>query len=122
MRRGLALTVGLVTAMVLLQVLPEERRQGPTCAGQVCDLAWMVAVVALRSRGPRLATLLHLWGLILVTQAFTAPDRVLPFPDVRRVMPWWTRSRCGPRSCSPSAWARPRIGHEARGDGTMATL
>lgn len=55
---------------------------------QLCDVAWIVAVVALWTGQPTLLALLHFWGLTLTTQAMLTPDLVSQFPDPRYIGFW----------------------------------
>jgi len=75
---------------------------------QICDFAWLVAVVALLTRGDHWAALLYYWGLTLSLQGVLTPDLDQVFPDpqffgfwVRHLTPVWAAiylvaARAGP--------------------------
>ncbi len=83
--------VGIVaTALPLqvLQLLPSDWDFDTSLPLQLCDLAWMVAVVALWTRAPWAAALTYYWGLTLTTQAMVTPALVQDFPHPRYVGFW----------------------------------
>lgn len=49
---------------------------------QLCDLAWMVAVVALLTRVRWASDLLYYWGLTLTVQGLITPALVFGFPHI----------------------------------------
>jgi hypothetical integral membrane protein (TIGR02206 family) len=75
---------------------------------QVCDVAWLVAGVALLTRGTRWSALLYYWGLTLSLQGVITPNLDQAFPDprffgfwVRHLVPVWAAlylvgARAGP--------------------------
>jgi len=75
---------------------------------QICDLAWVVAGVALLTRGARWSALAYYWGLTLCLQGVLTPhlDQVFPEPQffgfwVRHLAPVWAAvylvaARAGP--------------------------
>jgi hypothetical integral membrane protein (TIGR02206 family) len=75
---------------------------------QVCDVAWLVAGVALLTRGARWSALLYYWGLTLSLQGVVTPNLDQLFPDprffgfwVRHLAPVWAAlylvgARAGP--------------------------
>jgi hypothetical integral membrane protein (TIGR02206 family) len=75
---------------------------------QICDLAWLVAGVALLTRRPRWSALLYYWGLTLCLQGVLTPDLDQVFPDplffgfwFRHLAPVWAAvyligARAGP--------------------------
>lgn len=63
---------------------------------QICDVAWLVAGIALLSRRPRWSALLYFWGLTLSLQGVITPDLDTVFPHlqffgfwVRHLTPVW---------------------------------
>ena len=63
---------------------------------QICDFAWLIAGVALLTRGARWSALLYFWGLTLSLQGVLTPDLDQVFPDpqffgfwVRHLAPVW---------------------------------
>jgi hypothetical integral membrane protein (TIGR02206 family) len=53
---------------------------------QLCDLAWMVAVVALWTRRREVASVLYFWGLTLTTQGLITPHLDFEFPSFEFIM------------------------------------
>lgn len=91
--RVLAVTVLAVT--VPLQVLyftPSYWSLERTLPLQLCDLAWMVAVVALWTHRRWAAALTYYWGLTLTTQAALTPDLAAEFPDPVFLLFWGMHS------------------------------
>ncbi|GAA1476251.1 hypothetical protein GCM10009623_06970 [Nocardioides aestuarii] len=83
--------VGIVaTALPLqvLQLLPSDWDFATSLPLQLCDLAWMVAVVGLWTRAPWAAALTYYWGLTLTTQAMLTPALVQDFPHPRYIGFW----------------------------------
>lgn len=75
---------------------------------QICDLAWLIAGVALLTASSNLSALLYYWGLTLSLQGVLTPDLNQVFPDlqffgfwVRHLAPVWAAvylvgARAGP--------------------------
>jgi hypothetical integral membrane protein (TIGR02206 family) len=83
--------VGIVATAVplqVLQLLPSDWDFATSLPLQLCDLAWMVAVVGLWTRAPWAAALTYFWGLTLTTQAMLTPALVMDFPHPRYVGFW----------------------------------
>lgn len=88
-RRGFALLIPCFTVpMQVWQLLPGDFDRATSLPLQVCDLAWVVAVVALWTRDWRAAALLYFWGLTLTVQGIATPSLQQAFPDPRYVMFW----------------------------------
>lgn len=77
--------VSIALPMQLLQFTPSEWDLQTSLPLQLCDLAWVVAAIALWTRSPLAATLCYFWGLTLTTQAIFTPTLTTPFPELR----WW---------------------------------
>lgn len=85
-RRGLALAILAFTVpLQVLQLLPGDFDLDTSLPMQVCDLSWMLAVLALWTRRPGASALLYFWASTLVTQAIVTPSLQQAFPDPR----WW---------------------------------
>lgn len=88
-RRGFAVLVVCFTVpMQVLQLLPGDYDVATSLPLQLCDLAWVVAVVALWTRNGAAAALVYYWGLTLTVQGIVTPALSQPFPDPRYVMFW----------------------------------
>lgn len=88
-RLGFALVIPLFTVpMQVLQLLPGDFTLGTSLPFQVCDLAWILAVVALATRKPMVTQVLYYWGLVLVPLAIATPSLEQEFPDPRYFMFW----------------------------------
>ncbi len=88
-RRGFALLIPFFTVpMQVLQLLPGDFDLGTSLPLQVCDLAWVVAVVALWTRHWAATALVYYWGLTLTVQGILTPSLQQAFPDPRYVMFW----------------------------------
>lgn len=86
-----ALAVAIVVFTVPLQVrqwLPGRFDLDTSVPVQICDLSWVVAVVALWTRAERPSALLYYWGLTLTVQAVVTPTLGADFPDPEFVMFW----------------------------------
>jgi hypothetical integral membrane protein (TIGR02206 family) len=70
----------------VLQLLPDDYDVDTSLPLQLCDLSWMLAVVALWTGRARAATLLYFWGLTLTVQALVTPTLDQAFPDPRFFM------------------------------------
>ncbi|QNF93253.1 TIGR02206 family membrane protein [Janibacter indicus] len=87
--RGFALV--LVAAVLPLQVLdhlPGNFQLGVSLPLQLCDLAALVAVIALWTRNHTAICVTYLWGLLLTPQALVTPALAADFPDPRFVVFW----------------------------------
>jgi hypothetical integral membrane protein (TIGR02206 family) len=88
-RRAFAVVIPLFTVpMQVLQLLPGDFTLGTSLPFQVCDLAWILAVVALSTRNRWATELLYYWGLVLVPLAIATPSLQQAFPDPRYFMFW----------------------------------
>lgn len=88
-RTAFAIVIPLFTVpMQVLQLLPGDFTLGTSLPFQVCDLAWILAVVALATRGRRVTQVLYYWGLVLVPLAIATPSLQQAFPDPRWFMFW----------------------------------
>ena len=88
-RRGFALVIPCFTVpMQVLQLLPGDYDVGTSLPLQLCDLAWVAAMVALWTRHWAATALVYFWGLTLTVQAILTPSLVEQFPDPRYVMFW----------------------------------
>ena len=88
-RRGFALVIPIFTVpFQVLQLLPADFTWGTSLPLQVCDLSWIVAVVALWTRHRLALALLYYWALVLDLQAVVTPSLGQAFPDPRYFMFW----------------------------------
>jgi hypothetical integral membrane protein (TIGR02206 family) len=88
-RRGFALLIPCFTVpMQVLQLLPDDYDIGTSLPLQLCDLAWVAAMVALWTRHWMATALVYFWGLTLTVQGIVTPSLVQVFPDPRYVMFW----------------------------------
>jgi hypothetical integral membrane protein (TIGR02206 family) len=88
-RRGLAVLIPLFTIpMQVLQLLPGDYDLATSLPLQLCDIAWVVAVVALWTRNAAAAALVYYWGLTLTVQGILTPALSQQFPDPRYLMFW----------------------------------
>ncbi len=88
-RRCFALLIPCFTVpMQVLQLIPAEYDVGTSLPLQLCDLAWMAAVVALWTRHWTATALVYFWGLTLTVQGIVTPSLQEAFPDPRYVMFW----------------------------------
>src|SRR5690349_13723446 len=61
-RRGFAVVIPCVTVpFQVLQLLPDNFDAGTSLPLQLCDLAWMAAIVALWTRNPFATALVYFW-------------------------------------------------------------
>lgn len=79
-----AVVVAFNVAMLVYRVLPANWNIGESLPLQLCDLAWMVSVIALWTRQQLASSLLYYWGLTLtpqavITPALNAPDFPSPY-------------------------------------------
>ncbi len=88
-RRAFALVVACFTVpMQVLQLLPQDYDIGTSLPLQLCDLAWVAAIVALWTRHRLATALVYYWGLTLTVQGIVTPSLGEVFPDPRYVMFW----------------------------------
>ena len=88
-RRGFALLIPCFTLpMQVLQLLPGDYDVGTSLPLQLCDLAWLAAIVALWTRHPAATALVYYWGLTLTVQGIATPSLSETFPDPRYFMFW----------------------------------
>lgn len=87
-RRGFALLIPVFTLpLQVLQLLPSDYVVATSLPLQLCDLAWVVAVVALWTRHWSAVALIYFWAPLNL-QAVLTPALVQGFPDPRYVMFW----------------------------------
>jgi len=77
--------VAVALPLQLLQFTPSEWSLQTSLPLQLCDVAWLVAAIALWTRSRLAATVTYLWGLTLTTQSILTPAMTTPFPELR----WW---------------------------------
>ncbi len=88
-RRGFALLIPCFTLpMQVLQLLPADYDIGTSLPLQLCDLAWVAAIVALWTRHPLATALVYFWGLTLTVQGILTPSLQETFPEPRYFMFW----------------------------------
>lgn len=88
-RRGFAVLIPCFTVpMQVMQLLPGDYDLATSLPLQLCDLAWVAAVVALWSRHWAATALVYFWGLTLTIQGIVTPALSQPFPDPRYLMFW----------------------------------
>ena len=88
-RRGFALVILCFTIpMQVVQLLPSDYSLGTSLPLQLCDFAWIAAVVALWTRHWSATALVYYWGLTLTVQGIITPTLVQPFPDLRYIGFW----------------------------------
>ena len=88
-RRAYALLIPCVTVpMQILQLLPGDYDVGTSLPLQLCDLAWIAAIVALWTRHWAATALVYFWGLTLTVQGILTPSLSELFPDPRYFMFW----------------------------------
>jgi hypothetical integral membrane protein (TIGR02206 family) len=88
-RRGFAVAVLCFTVpFQVLQLLPSDFDLGTSLPLQYCDIAWMVAVVALWTRARWAVALTFFWGLTLTIQGILTPSLGQDLPDPRYFMYW----------------------------------
>lgn len=92
---GKLLAVAIMTFTIPLQILyftPEYWSLERTLPLQLCDLAWMVAVLGLWTHRWWAVGLTYYWGLTLTTQAVITPDLTAEFPDPVFILFWGMHS------------------------------
>lgn len=88
-RRGFALLIPCFTVpMQVLQLLPDDFTLGTSLPLQLCDLAWVAAIVALWTRHWAAIALVYFWGLTLTVQGIITPSLEQTFPDPRYIGFW----------------------------------
>jgi hypothetical integral membrane protein (TIGR02206 family) len=88
-RRGFALLIPCFTVpMQVLQLLPGDYDIATSLPLQLCDFAWMAAIVALWTRHWAATALVYYWGLTLTVQGILTPSLEELFPDPRYFMFW----------------------------------
>jgi hypothetical integral membrane protein (TIGR02206 family) len=88
-RRGFALLIPCFTLpMQVLQLMPRDYDIGTSLPLQLCDLAWVAAIVALWTRHWAATALVYFWGLTLTLQGIATPSLGEAFPDPRYFMFW----------------------------------
>lgn len=87
--KGFAVLIPVVTIpLQVLQFLPADWNFDTSLPLQLCDLAWIAAVIALWTRRRWAVGLIYFWGITLTTQAMLTPDLASNFPEPRFVMFW----------------------------------
>jgi hypothetical integral membrane protein (TIGR02206 family) len=87
--RGFAVVLAAFTIpLQVRQWLPADFDIRTSIPIQICDLAWMVAVVALWTKDRRASALLYYWAFTLSIQAVITPTLGKDFPDPDFVMYW----------------------------------
>jgi hypothetical integral membrane protein (TIGR02206 family) len=71
-----------------IDFLPGNYDPQTTWPMQLCDLAWVAAVVALWTHRPTPVALTYYWGLALTTQALITPALNNDFPDAKFLAYW----------------------------------
>jgi hypothetical integral membrane protein (TIGR02206 family) len=88
-RRGFALLISCFTVpMQVLQLLPGDFNFATSLPLQLCDFAWVGAIVALWTRHWAATGLVYFWGLTLTVQGIVTPSLSEVFPDPRYFMFW----------------------------------
>ena len=88
-RRGFALLIPCFTVpMQVLQLMPSDWDLHTSLPLQLCDFAWIAAVVALWTRHWSATALVYFWGLTLTVQGIITPDLASVFPDARYIGFW----------------------------------
>ena len=88
-RRGFALLIPCFTIpMQVLQLMPGDYDIGTSLPLQLCDLAWLAAIVALWTRHWAATALVYYWGLTLTVQGIVTPSLAETFPEPRYFMFW----------------------------------
>ena len=72
----------------VIDFLPGNYDLQTTLPLQLCDFAWIAAVVALWTHRPTPVALTYYWGLALTTQALITPALNLDFPDPKFIAYW----------------------------------
>lgn len=72
----------------VIDFLPDNYSLHTTLPIQLCDLAWVAAVVALWTHRPIPVALTYFWGLTLTSQGLITPALDSPFPDPKFLAYW----------------------------------
>jgi hypothetical integral membrane protein (TIGR02206 family) len=87
--RGFAVAIPLFTVpLQVVDFLPGNYSLSTTLPIQLCDIAWMAAVVALWTHHRYPVALTYFWGLVLTPQALITPALNSPFPDPKFLAYW----------------------------------
>lgn len=87
--RMFALAIPFFTVpMQLIDLTPGRFDLDTSLPLQLCDFAWVVAVMALWTRHRYFVGLTYFWGLSLTTQAMLTPDLASDFPDPKFLGFW----------------------------------
>ncbi len=88
-RRGFALLIPCFTVpMQVLQLLPRDFDLAISIPLQLCDFAWIAAIVALWTRHWSATALVYFWGLTLTMQGIVTPSLTDLFPHPQYFMFW----------------------------------
>ncbi len=88
-RRGFALLIPCFTVpLQVLQLMPGQYDLSTSLPFQLCDLAWVAAMVALWTRHWAATALVYFWGLTLTVQGIITPSLQDLAPDPRYFMFW----------------------------------
>jgi hypothetical integral membrane protein (TIGR02206 family) len=88
-RRGFAIAIPCVLIPLQLpQLMPDDFDAGTSLPLQLCDLAWISAIVALWTRNRYATALVYFWGLTLTVQGIVTPSLAETFPETRYFMFW----------------------------------
>jgi hypothetical integral membrane protein (TIGR02206 family) len=74
--------------MQVLQLMPGDYDIATSLPLQLCDFAWIAAIVALWTRHWLATALVYFWGLTLTVQGIITPSLGEVFPDPRYFMFW----------------------------------
>lgn len=83
--------IGICVVMIPLQVidfLPGRYSTTTSLPLQLCDIAWVTAVIALWTRRRLPTILVYFWGLSLTTQALVTPWLAQDWPDPKFTLFW----------------------------------
>ena len=88
-RRAYALLIPCFTVpMQVLQLVPAEFEFNKSLPLQLCDFAWVAAIVALWTRHWAATALVYFWGLTLTIQGIITPSLTDLFPHPQYFMFW----------------------------------
>jgi hypothetical integral membrane protein (TIGR02206 family) len=83
-RRAFALAVALFAgSLQVYQLTPGDWDLGTSLPLQLCDLAWLAAVIALWTRNPWASAFTYYVGLSITSQGIITPSLAEDFPDPR---------------------------------------
>ncbi|WP_067441866.1 YwaF family protein [Nocardioides jensenii] len=87
--RGFAVAVMAFTIpMQLVDFMPSQYSFNTTLPLQLCDFAWMAAVLALLTHHRFFVALAYFWGLVLTTQGLLTPWLTADFPNPKYIGFW----------------------------------